>query len=492
MKKSLKLVTMLIIFALALSCAAGALTLEQVQASPPSFDVYIYGDGADLSGVGPESVKATIGDLSLDCTDVSRSEQGIFYIFMLDISGSIPADYFEAAKSAVIATCDTLREQDKLAIITFGNEVTVLHAGEDDVADVRDDLENLVARDSRTMFYTAMDKLIETATQTTDMRRVAVVISDGVDDTDAGMTQAELEDELKNCGISVYALCIDTSGMTEQFGDFIRLSGGELYTFNPDTAQSVLDELLSRLGDSLCIRLMTSETVPEGAMDLTVDLGEAGSVTTQLTSDKWVADATEPYITSAQYSLENQTIDLSFSEPVIGADDVSRYTLSASGGGAAVSISAAAYTDGRKTAVSLSFAQLPLEGQYKLTASGITDASVAANPLREYTSTVMLATGVKPENEQSDGAGREIVRYVIIAVVAIALIIFLIGLISRLNKLTDKTEKDSKLSEEDKRKLKKAEKTIKTETFVFANAVKKPDKPAAKEADSTGDDDAAN
>jgi hypothetical protein len=78
-----------------------------------------------------------------------------------------------------------------------------------------------------------MDALIELVLQTEDMRRVAVVISDGIDDTDAGMTQEELEDKLVRTGVSVSAMCIDTASEanTESFGDFIRLSGGELYVF---------------------------------------------------------------------------------------------------------------------------------------------------------------------------------------------------------------------------------------------------------------------
>lgn len=476
MKRILKLITMLIILALTLSCAAGALTLEQVQASPPRFDVYIYGDGADLSGVTPENVKASLGDIALGCEEVTQSEQGIYYIFMLDISGSIPADYFEAAKKAVLETSQNLREQDRIAIITFGNEVSVIHSGEEDSADITTDLEALAAKDSKTMFYTAMDKLIETATQTSDMRRVAVVISDGVDDSDAGMTQAELEDELKNSGISVYALCIDTSSQTANFGDFIRLSGGELYTFNPGNAKTVLDELLHRLGDSLCLRLLTCQTIPEGAMSLSVDLGEAGSISTSLSSDKLVPDASEPYITSAQYSLETDTIDIVFSEPVSGAEDVSCYTLT-SADGADAKIKAATYTGQWQMAVSLSFDTLPPDGQYKLKAFGITDMSSEANPLREYVGNLLLATGVQPEEESSGGISKDIILYVVIGVAAILLIVFLGSLITRFNKIAGKEKTDAKLSAEDKKKIKKAErkaaKTGKTEQFVFTNAVKK-------------------
>ncbi|NCC66643.1 MAG: VWA domain-containing protein [Clostridia bacterium] len=466
-------ITVCLIMCLVLAIPAGALTLEQVQASPPQFDVYIYGDGADLSGVTADGVAATLGGATLDCTQVSRSEQGIFYIFMLDISGSIPENYFEAAKSAVLATSDKLREQDRLAVITFGNEVNVILTGDETSSDVQSALSGLSANDSKTMFYTAMDVLIETATKTSDMRRVAVVMSDGIDDSDAGMTQAELEDELINSGISVYALCIDTSSQTDKFGDFIRLSGGELYTFNPDSAQSVLDELMTRLGDSLCIRLMTYDAVSPGELTLTVDLGELGSVSTELSPDKWVADTTQPYISSVLFSIENNSLDVSFSEPVAGADDPGNYTL-VSSDGAAVSIASASFSGSGKDSVSLCFSELPPAGNYRLSVTGITDMSANANPLHEYSDAVFLATGVQPGEAAAGWLSKDIIIYVVVGVGVVALVVFLGFLITRFNKLASKDKSADRLSDEDKKKIKKAEKVVrKEEIFVFTNAQKK-------------------
>lgn len=483
MKTVASFIACCLILCLSLAISAGALTLEQVQASPPQFDVYIYGDGADLSGVTAEGVSATLGDLSLDCTQVSRSEQGIFYIFMLDISGSIPENYFEAAKSAVLVTCDNLREQDRLAVITFGNEVNVILTGDEDSSDVQSVLSDISASDSKTMFYTAMNVLIETATKTSDMRRVAVVMSDGIDDSDAGMSQSDLKDALINSGISVYALCIDTSSQTSNFSDFIRLSGGELYTFNPDNAQYVLDELLTRLSDSLCLRLTTYDAVSPGELMLTVNLGEAGFVETELSPDKWVADTTEPYISSALFSIENNTLDVTFSEPVAGADNPDNYTLVADNG-TSVHIASASFSGSAKSAIRLNFSEIPPTGNYKLSVTGITDLSTNANPLHEYSNTVFMATGVQPPDEQSGWLTKDILIYILVGVGAVVLIVFLGFLIARLNKLSNKDKPTGKLSDEDKKKIKKAKKAEpKEEKFIFTNAPKKAFPPDNSKSD---------
>jgi hypothetical protein len=48
---------------------------------------------------------------------------------MLDISKSIQQSYLDAAKQVVLNTYKQLRPQDQLAVITFGDKVTVLLSG---------------------------------------------------------------------------------------------------------------------------------------------------------------------------------------------------------------------------------------------------------------------------------------------------------------------------------------------------------------------------
>lgn len=473
MKKTFLLLTVGIMLCFALTLPASALTLEQVQASPPKFDIYVHGEGVDLSEVKTADVKAALGGSPLNCTGISRSEQGIFYVFMLDISASIPPAHFEAAKEAVLSTYSTLREQDKMAVITFGSEVNLLLSGGEDEDEVRSAVSSLYCNDNQTMFYTAMDKLIETATQVRDMRRIAVVISDGIDDSDAGMTQAELEDKLINCGISVYAMCIDSSSQAniDNFGSFIRLSGGELFTFGPDTAQAVLDTLPARLYDSLHIELMSRESIPGGEdLELNVQLGEFGSVSALLSSGKWTPDETSPYIESAVFSIENKTLDIVFSEPVSGADNVANYTLTDVEGNM-IAIGSAAYTSAELSSVSLSFDVLPVEGQYKLTAGGICDLSLEANELQPYTGSVMLATGIRGESETDSRLPKDVIIYIIAGVVALALAAFLAAAIVRMSK----KKNGSKLRSEEKNKAKKArsEPKPREERFIFTNQARR-------------------
>lgn len=89
-------------------------------------------------------------------------------------------------------------------------------------------LKALGDRDSYTQFYGAMKVLVDTAAAVEDMRRIAVVVSDGVSTSDADMSQEALEQLLQERGIAVYALAVDSASEEDiaAFRSFIQLSGG--------------------------------------------------------------------------------------------------------------------------------------------------------------------------------------------------------------------------------------------------------------------------
>ncbi|MDD6380940.1 MAG: VWA domain-containing protein [Lachnospiraceae bacterium] len=240
--------------------AAESLTVEQVQLSPPDMDFYVYSDGVDMSGITKDDVSATVGSYTFDVDSVKaqdRDTDGIFYAFLLDISGSIPQSSLDAAIRSISRIADGMGSDDKLAVITFGDKVRVISDGSRRPADTLKALKGLKAKDQTTKFYTAMDKLISVSKKAKGMRTVAIVVSDGVDDTDAGMTERQLTDTLKNSGIAVYAMQVGkvTKGQTSHLKKFIKVSGGEVYRFSEDNATKVVNSLVGHIDDVVAIHL---------------------------------------------------------------------------------------------------------------------------------------------------------------------------------------------------------------------------------------------
>lgn len=414
--------------------------VEQIQVSLPSITVYIHAEDADFQSLSAGDITATLNGSPLQVEGFAPSDQGICYIFMLDISRSIPKAHLEAAKQAIRDICTSLRPQDKLALIRFGNEVTILSSGDESTEDVLKKLDLLQPTDNNTKFYNAMDTLVELSVQMTDLRRIAVVVSDGIDDTDAGMTQGELENVLKQSGIAVYALCVDTASQTDtaKFRSFIHLTGGELYPFGPDNAKTVLDQLVNRLGNVWMLQLLSLQAMETpDSVPLAVDFGGLAQLTAELEPDYWVPDQSPPYVTNVEADPAALSITVEYSEPVSGADSKDSYRLT-DGKNRTVEITAAAYTDASRRSIRLTVPDLEKADACVLNVSGPTDLSANQNALIPYQGEIGDADTGSPADSAPASSGvqkeeasvaREMRNLILGALAAIAAVILLVLLI---------------------------------------------------------------
>ena len=426
----------------ALLCVgAGAIGVEQIQVSLPSVTVYVHAGDTDLNQLSPDRITATLGGKTLQVEGFRPSDQGIYYMFMLDISKSVPESHFQAAKQAIHKICAELRPQDRLALISFGSSVTVLSTGAEPVSGTLKKLDALTRTDSRTRFYDAMDTLVKTASRITDLRRIAVVVSDGIDDTEAGMSQGQMENVLKQSGIAVYALCTDAATQADQqkFRSFIRLSGGELYPFHGDSAQSVLDQLIQKLGNVWMLQLLLSGSwKPSSSVPLHVELGSLGEIDAELEPDYWQPDQSPPYVTDVNADPSALSITVSFSEPVKNADAFSCYRLTDQEG-KAVKVTGAAYVSSDRRAVLLTVPALQGAGACTLEISGPTDLSDSRNALIPYRSSVSFETsaqsgGAPAASAPQDGTAavdRELRNLLLAAAAAVVAVCVGIALILR-------------------------------------------------------------
>lgn len=462
-------------FVMLLGTGALAVSVEQTQLCMPEIDVYLYEDGNDLSEVTADDITATLDGEPLGVRDFGKGEQGIFYVYMLDVSASIPEAHFSAAKAAVLNAWTRLRSQDRLALITFGNEVTMLLKGGESGTQVTETIDALHNSDKNTKFYNAMDALIELVVNTEDMRRVAVVISDGIDDTDAGMTQQELEEKLVRTGVSVSAMCIDTTSAQsiQKFTDFIRLSGGELYVFGPDNAETVLDTLLDRLDGGWLLSLEAPTNMASGKeAQLAINFGGVSSVTLAVTPERWTPDVKRPRVKSVEYDQALNAFIVTFSEAVTGAGDAANYVLTDGNGGTAEIRAAEAVED---TVCRLRLAAQPPENTtLTLGIGGISDVSMEQNALYQYSEIVWSGTAAaEPAAAAAPGTAEEpilgkstILIIGIIMVLAAAAVTAILKL--SIKKTVNYKGKQSKNKKENKKES-KTDATKSTAKFMFLN-----------------------
>ncbi|MEG2634232.1 MAG: hypothetical protein RSA97_06520, partial [Oscillospiraceae bacterium] len=124
-KRTITMLMALLLTAM-MSTAAFAATLEQAQVRLPLIDVYLYNESGSVTD---EALTANLGSEQLKLENsqpFSQTGQGVYYVFMLDTSSSVPQKHFTAAKNAIIAFNGTKGMNDKLALIAFGDTVSVL------------------------------------------------------------------------------------------------------------------------------------------------------------------------------------------------------------------------------------------------------------------------------------------------------------------------------------------------------------------------------
>jgi hypothetical protein len=476
-----KLLAVLLIICSMLCAQAYAVSLEQVQPVMPDIDVFVHSDGQDFSALKSENITATLDGKALKVGELAASDEGIYYVFMLDISKSIQQSYLDAAKQVVLNTYKQLRPQDQLAVITFGDKVTVLLSGGETADAVSQKTSAIKCTDNNTMLYDAMATLVKTASAKTDMRHVAVIFSDGVESSDQDITQEQLEQNLREGGVAVYALAVDTASDadTANFRSFVKVSGGELFVFSPSNAQQALTSLLKQIDEIWAVKLTADSNVADGKQHaLEIKFGDLGTVSTDIAPTKWTADNVPPYVVSLDTDENAGTITVVFSEAMAKLDDVSCYKLEAPSGASVPKLTVAS---AEADTVTLAAAGVSRADGWKLALSGLTDASMEKNPMPACAvplSGVAAAgtatdTAATPTDTADSTAGSVLSPIIIVVAVAVLAIAAVIGAVLYL-------KKHGGLKPAAKGKgvnvLKKGKKTTdQTPHFVFQNAEKKRD-----------------
>lgn len=364
------------------------LTIEQARADMPEIRLYVYDDAGSLDGTTPEAYLD--GSLLSYTGKQSCDEEGTSYLVMLDVSGSIRKDYFEAAKKQVLALAGQLGKDDKITLITFGDTVELRTAGCQSEQELAGVLSALSAKDQKTRLYEAIGKGLEYA-RTTDSkeRQVMLIVSDGIQDTGSvGVTRQEIEQQLEQASMPVYSFCVDYADKSaqEEFGRFARTTGGEFAVFGASDAASVWDSWLDHLKQAQVLCFAANTNHVDGSQHTLLLKNGAESYTRQIALIDWAPDDTAPQVVSAEYNAKENTLEVQFSEAVLGADDPAAYQIKK--GSRTVNAESVSSLGGNSYRV-----QLPKlkPGSYTVAFSGICDDSMEKNPLEESSYTFKRA-----------------------------------------------------------------------------------------------------
>ncbi|MBK8639970.1 MAG: FHA domain-containing protein [Chromatiaceae bacterium] len=168
--------------------------------------------GAPVAAEALGQARATLGTQVAEvaaATPFAATGEGVLYILLVDLSRSLDAAQFERIRQALRDWIAALGDSDRAAILTFGNQVHTLVAPTADRAALTAALDGLKPTDDRTALHQALAQGLTLGRQQgADLpsRRALVILSDGRDDAPGGMTAEEVEMQMAEGAVPIYAM----------------------------------------------------------------------------------------------------------------------------------------------------------------------------------------------------------------------------------------------------------------------------------------------
>lgn len=364
---------------------SGGIRIEQVRIYMPDIKVYYYSDDPSAAGAA-----ASLSDQNLAVVSsypYQEDKSGIDYYLLVDISSSISREYFADIRQALVHFPEGMRDEDRLTVVTFGDQVSVVldkAAKTDDIAGKLGVLEN---PDMNTSLFEAAARTASLADKEENIcrRSAAIMISDGEDCSSGSITKKKALKNLRKAGLPLYAMAVkensrgDANEFIEDFGDFARRAQGELSVFGEGEALACVRKIQDTLHTAQVLELKAPGNRLTSVMQpFTLSIPGEGSAAVKVYPRYYQRDAQEPE--AAVEQISEKELRIAYSEPVRNAERESSYRITR--GVEEVPVYDADYRDEEMAAV-LTFQDALPGGRYHVAFQDICDLSMEENPLRK-------------------------------------------------------------------------------------------------------------
>lgn len=138
-----------------------------------------------------------------------KAPQGTAYIFLIDISKSVAPKQFEQIKKGLSAWIEVLEDQDRIAILTFGDEVNLVQDFTANRTLLQSALDRLQLKAAKTRLHAALLQGLELGKKDDKelpSKRVIILLSDGVDDYTGAMNREEVLQRAKDAKLPIFVV----------------------------------------------------------------------------------------------------------------------------------------------------------------------------------------------------------------------------------------------------------------------------------------------
>jgi VWFA-related protein len=274
----------LVLWAACAAASAGeppaGLKLSQARAMLPAMVAYLDvrdAHGNPVGGLNSGQFRATLGDKTVPVEQVTpfrQTGEGVAYIFLVDVSKSVKADFFARIRGALNDWIDALAGPDRMAVVSFGETVERVADFTANKAALKAKIAALQPQAKQTALHAGLIQAMQLGQRAdADLpgRRVVVVLSDGLDDLFGGPTRDEVSQQMRTDRVPVYAIGLDKPPVTgkrkegiEALGRFARESGGDYVSSANRPIEQVYGELRTRIKEVLVARLNCAACTADG------------------------------------------------------------------------------------------------------------------------------------------------------------------------------------------------------------------------------------
>jgi Ca-activated chloride channel homolog len=246
--KCLAVATLVLAVTAVSSSAQTPQTADSPQPTPPQGNVFRSGASLVALNVTVTDGKRLVPNLSVD--DFAVYEDGVLQrvqffeskevpidlILLIDTSASM-SDKIDVVHEAAVGFLKTLRENDRGAVVTFGDNVNIAQPLTGDRAVLEQAVRQSQARGSTALnnaLYVAMKQFGRGAQQDGEVRRQAIaVLSDG-EDTSSVLAFDDVLAMARKSGINIYTICLQNKY------SIARVESGRKYFSESDYSMKTL------------------------------------------------------------------------------------------------------------------------------------------------------------------------------------------------------------------------------------------------------------
>ncbi|MDY3971431.1 MAG: VWA domain-containing protein [Clostridia bacterium] len=231
-------------------------------------------------------VAATIDGNKLTVQDIRRfgdTDEGVADIFLVDISGSIRDSQMKQVKAAIKTWAANMKNNDRIAIITFGENVRCAIDFSNDRGAIDNAVNSITNNDRKTQLYGGISEALKLATRTDanlPKRKNIVLITDGVNDYNGGVSENDVFTQLKDDLVPVYSMLMPNSEKGRAtINSVTEYSGGKMYDMSNKQIDTVYGWIRESIQNSYTVDFAYGNAVADdGKHSLNVKIAQGDKI----------------------------------------------------------------------------------------------------------------------------------------------------------------------------------------------------------------------